>query len=152
MTPALQRPLELGVDIVLHSATKFLSGHSDVLSGLAAVKDEKLGEALYKLQNSFGAVLGVQDCWLVLRGLKTLQVRLEKQAEQLSSSPNFLQTTRLSSRCIIRGYLHIRAPLCISTSQTAPARFSLLSWRMLKPLKSRGECYSSGFCRQLGGG
>ncbi|MEG9463751.1 MAG: aminotransferase class I/II-fold pyridoxal phosphate-dependent enzyme, partial [Bacillus amyloliquefaciens] len=78
MTPALQRPLDLGVDIVLHSATKFLSGHSDVLSGLAAVKDEELGNQLYKLQNSFGAVLGVQDCWLVLRGLKTLQVRLEK--------------------------------------------------------------------------
>ncbi|MCC9021463.1 cystathionine beta-lyase [Bacillus nakamurai] len=78
MTPALQRPLDLGVDIVLHSATKFLSGHSDVLSGLAAVKDEELGKKLYKLQNSFGAVLGVQDCWLVLRGLKTLQVRLEK--------------------------------------------------------------------------
>ncbi|WFA06523.1 cystathionine beta-lyase [Bacillus sp. HSf4] len=87
MTPALQRPLELGVDVVLHSATKFLSGHSDVLSGLAVVKDEKLGEDLYKLQNSFGAVLGVQDCWLVLRGLKTLQVRLEKAsrtAQQLA--------------------------------------------------------------------
>ncbi|MBT2573772.1 cystathionine beta-lyase [Bacillus sp. ISL-51] len=88
MTPALQRPLDLGVDIVLHSATKFLSGHSDVLSGLAAVKDEKLGNQLYKLQNSFGAVLGVQDCWLVLRGLKTLQVRLEKAsrtAERLAA-------------------------------------------------------------------
>ncbi|NPC92243.1 cystathionine beta-lyase [Bacillus sp. WMMC1349] len=78
MTPALQRPLDLGVDVVLHSATKFLSGHSDVLSGLAVVKDEKLAEAFGKLQNSFGAVLGVHDCWLVLRGLKTLQVRLEK--------------------------------------------------------------------------
>ncbi|MED2978396.1 cystathionine beta-lyase [Bacillus swezeyi] len=87
MTPALQRPLELGVDVVLHSATKFLSGHSDVLSGLAVVKDKKLGEDLYKLQNSFGAVLGAQDCWLVLRGLKTLQVRLEKAsrtAQQLA--------------------------------------------------------------------
>ncbi|WP_340640476.1 cystathionine beta-lyase [Bacillus atrophaeus] len=81
MTPALQRPLDLGVDIVLHSATKFLSGHSDVLSGLAAVKDEALGRELYKLQNAFGAVLGVQDCWLVLRGLKTLQVRLEKASQ-----------------------------------------------------------------------
>lgn len=81
MTPALQRPLDLGVDIVLHSATKFLGGHSDVLSGLAVVKDPNLAQELYKLQNSFGAVLGVQDCWLVLRGLKTLQVRLERSSE-----------------------------------------------------------------------
>ncbi|MGG3642295.1 cystathionine beta-lyase [Bacillus gobiensis] len=81
MTPALQRPLDLGVDIVLHSATKFLGGHSDVLSGLAAVKDPDLAQELYKLQNSFGAVLGVQDCWLILRGLKTLQVRLERSSQ-----------------------------------------------------------------------
>ncbi|WP_330938128.1 cystathionine beta-lyase [Bacillus licheniformis] len=91
MTPALQRPLELGVDIVLHSATKFLSGHSDVLSGLAVVKDKKLGEELYKLQNSFGAVLGVQDCWLVLRGLKTLQVRLEKASRTAQQLAEFFE-------------------------------------------------------------
>ncbi|MBD8067476.1 cystathionine beta-lyase [Bacillus sp. PS06] len=76
LTPALQRPLDLGVDVVLHSATKFLAGHSDVLAGLAVVKDEGLGKQLYKLQNSFGAVLGVQDAWLTLRGMKTLYVRL----------------------------------------------------------------------------
>lgn len=131
MTPALQRPLELGVDVVLHSATKFLSGHSDVLSGLAVVKDKKLGEALYKLQNSFGAVFGVQDCWLVLRGLKTLQVRLETP----SSLPNFLRNIRLSSGCIIPDFLHIRAPLCISTSQTAQGRCSPLNSRMPQPSK-----------------
>lgn len=91
MTPALQRPLELGVDVVLHSATKFLSGHSDVLSGLAVVKDKKLGEELYKLQNSFGAVLGVQDCWLVLRGLKTLQVRLEKASRTAQQLAEFFE-------------------------------------------------------------
>ncbi|CAI6249935.1 cystathionine beta-lyase MetC [Bacillus subtilis] len=91
MTPALQRPLDLGVDIVLHSATKFLSGHSDVLSGLAAVKDEELGKQLYKLQNAFGAVLGVQDCWLVLRGLKTLQVRLEKASQTAQRLAEFFQ-------------------------------------------------------------
>lgn len=91
LTPALQRPLDLGVDVVLHSATKFLSGHSDVLSGLAVVKDEKLGEELYSLQNSFGAVLGVQDCWLVLRGLKTLQVRLEKASQTAFELASFLK-------------------------------------------------------------
>jgi len=81
MTPALQRPLELGADIVLHSATKFLAGHSDVVAGLAVVKDEELGKKLYQLQNAFGAVLGPQDCWLVLRGLKTLHVRLKQSQE-----------------------------------------------------------------------
>ncbi|XCS10279.1 cystathionine beta-lyase [Aeribacillus pallidus] len=91
MTPALQRPLDLGADIVLHSATKFLAGHSDCLAGLAVVKDEKLGEALYKLQNAFGAVLGPHDCWLVLRGLKTLQVRLNQSTETALQLAKFLQ-------------------------------------------------------------
>ena len=87
LTPAFQKPLHLGADIVLHSATKFLSGHSDVVAGLAVVKDPELAEKLYFLQNSFGAVLGVQDAWLVLRGLKTLHVRLDhsiKSAEKLA--------------------------------------------------------------------
>lgn len=78
MTPQLQKPLDLGADIVLHSATKFISGHSDVVAGLCAVKDPVLAEKVAFLQNSFGAVLGVQDCWLVLRGLKTLHVRLQQ--------------------------------------------------------------------------
>jgi cysteine-S-conjugate beta-lyase len=90
LTPALQRPLELGVDIVLHSATKFLSGHSDVVAGLAVVKDEELGKKLYKLQNSFGAVLGVQDAWLVLRGLKTLHVRLQQSTQSAIRVANYL--------------------------------------------------------------
>lgn len=80
MTPALQRPLQLGADVVLHSATKFIAGHSDVIAGLAAVKDESLAKRLSFLQNAFGGVLGVQDCWLVLRGLKTLHVRLQQSA------------------------------------------------------------------------
>lgn len=90
MTPALQRPLDLGVDIVLHSATKFLSGHSDVVAGLAVVKDEELAKQLYKLQNSFGAVLGVQDAWLVLRGLKTLHVRLEQSSQSALAIARYL--------------------------------------------------------------
>ncbi|MDR1920501.1 MAG: aminotransferase class I/II-fold pyridoxal phosphate-dependent enzyme [Candidatus Adiutrix sp.] len=76
-TPCLQRPLELGFDVVVHSATKFLNGHSDILAGLAAVRDKELAEKLLYLQNAIGAVLGVQDSWLLLRGLKTLAVRME---------------------------------------------------------------------------
>ncbi|RRN72331.1 cystathionine beta-lyase MetC [Peribacillus simplex] len=91
LTPALQKPLNLGADVVLHSATKFLSGHSDVIAGLAVVKDPDLAVRLGSLQNSFGAVLGVQDAWLVMRGLKTLSVRMEhsqKGADKIAAYLN----------------------------------------------------------------
>ncbi|SHE45415.1 trans-sulfuration enzyme family protein [Alkalibacter saccharofermentans] len=81
MSPYLQRPLDLGVDIVIHSATKFIGGHSDVLGGLAVVKDKALAKRIHFVQMSFGAVLGPQDCWLLLRGLKTLKVRMDYQQE-----------------------------------------------------------------------
>jgi cystathionine beta-lyase len=81
MTPYLQRPLDLGCDIVLHSGTKFLNGHSDVICGFSVVRDEALGKQLKSFQNSFGAVLGPHDSWLVLRGLKTLKVRMEESQQ-----------------------------------------------------------------------
>ncbi|MCD8500495.1 MAG: cystathionine beta-lyase [Bacillaceae bacterium] len=80
LTPVFQRPIELGVDLVLHSATKFLGGHSDVVAGLAVAKEIGLGNRIAFLHNSFGAILGVQDCWLILRGIKTLNVRMEASA------------------------------------------------------------------------
>ncbi|TVX92137.1 trans-sulfuration enzyme family protein [Paenibacillus agilis] len=76
MTPYHQRPIEHGVDIVLHSATKFLGGHSDVLAGLAVTNDEELGKRVKMLQNGLGTVLGVQDSWLLMRGMKTLEARM----------------------------------------------------------------------------
>lgn len=98
MTPYHQRPLELGVDIVLHSATKFLSGHSDVLAGLAVTLDESLGRRLYQLQNGMGTVLSAHEAWLLMRGMKTLQARMEhsersarKLAEWLSTHPEVEQ-------------------------------------------------------------
>jgi cystathionine beta-lyase len=78
MTPYFQRPLDLGCDIVLHSGTKFLNGHSDVICGFAVVKDAELAKRIRFVQNAFGAILGPQDSWLVLRGLKTLKVRMEE--------------------------------------------------------------------------
>jgi len=80
-TPFLQRPLELGADIVVHSTTKYLSGHSDVIGGFAATNDPTVAERLRFLQKSLGAVPGPFDCWLVLRGLKTLAVRMERHCE-----------------------------------------------------------------------
>ncbi|WP_202080111.1 cystathionine beta-lyase [Caldalkalibacillus salinus] len=91
-TPVLQQPLSLGADLVVHSATKFISGHSDVLAGLVVVKDGQLAEDISFLQNTFGAVLGAQDCWLVLRGLKTLHVRLQQSQETAWKLVDFLST------------------------------------------------------------
>jgi cystathionine beta-lyase len=94
MSPYLQRPLELGADIVLHSATKFLCGHSDVMAGAVVVADEELGQELYLIQNGEGAVLAPFDSYLLLRGTKTLSLRLDRQqsnaraiAELLDSHP-----------------------------------------------------------------
>lgn len=78
MTPYFQNPIELGADYVLHSATKYLGGHSDVVAGLVVARTEELGERLAFLQNSVGAVLGPQDSFLVVRGIKTLAVRMEE--------------------------------------------------------------------------
>jgi cystathionine gamma-synthase len=80
-TPYLQRPLELGADIVVHSTTKYLGGHSDVVGGFAATNDPTIAERLYFLQKSLGAVPGPFDCWLVLRGIKTLAVRMRQHCE-----------------------------------------------------------------------
>ncbi|MFD1956150.1 trans-sulfuration enzyme family protein [Paenibacillus thailandensis] len=94
MTPYHQRPIELGVDVVLHSATKFLGGHSDVLAGLAVAADEDTGRRLKQLQNGLGTVLAPQESWLLMRGMKTLQARMEhsersarKLADWLSRHP-----------------------------------------------------------------
>jgi cystathionine gamma-synthase len=80
-TPYLQRPLELGADIVVHSTTKYLGGHSDVIGGFAATNDPTVAERLQFLQKSLGAVPGPFDCWLVLRGIKTLAVRMRQHCE-----------------------------------------------------------------------
>jgi cystathionine beta-lyase len=94
MSPYLQNPLDLGADLVLHSATKFLSGHSDVTGGVIIVKDAALAEQIYFLQNAEGTALGPFDCFLILRGLKTLKLRLDAQqrsalsiAQRLSQNP-----------------------------------------------------------------
>ncbi|WP_390410150.1 trans-sulfuration enzyme family protein [Lacticaseibacillus jixiensis] len=87
MSPVLQKPLSLGVDIVVHSATKFLAGHSDILAGAAITNDQALADRIYFIQNAFGATLGVTDTFLLLRGIKTLGVRMaqsSKSAQQLA--------------------------------------------------------------------
>src|SRR5690625_2145280 len=80
-TPYLQQPLNLGADIVMHSATKYLGGHSDVVMGALVVNDKDLADQLYFIQNASGAVCGPQDSFLVLRGIKTLHVRMQRHCE-----------------------------------------------------------------------
>ncbi len=89
-TPYLQQPLELGADIVVHSTTKYLSGHSDVIGGFAATNDHTVAERLYFLQKSLGAVPGPFDSWLVLRGVKTLAVRMRQHCENARRIADYL--------------------------------------------------------------
>jgi cystathionine gamma-synthase len=90
-TPYLQRPLELGADIVVHSTTKYLGGHSDVIGGFAATNDPTIAERLLFLQKSLGAVPSPLDCWLVLRGIKTLAVRMRQHCHNAHAISGFLE-------------------------------------------------------------
>ncbi|MDE3144443.1 MAG: cystathionine gamma-synthase [Bacteroidota bacterium] len=90
-SPYLQNPLDLGADIVMHSSTKYLGGHSDVIQGCLIMNDENLYEQLYFIQKSCGAVPGPQDCFLVLRGIKTLHVRMQRHCENGEKIAHFLR-------------------------------------------------------------
>lgn len=90
MTPYLQRPIAVGVDIVVHSATKYLGGHSDVIAGLVVVNSSQLKQKMCFLQNAVGAVLGPQDSWLLMRGIKTLAVRMDRTQENTKKVVDYL--------------------------------------------------------------
>ena len=89
-SPYLQNPINLGADIVMHSATKYLAGHSDVVLGALMLNDDEIAEKLYFIQNASGAVPGPQDCFLTLRGIKTLHVRMQRHCENAHKIANFL--------------------------------------------------------------
>ncbi|AKN31775.1 cystathionine gamma-synthase [Clostridium carboxidivorans P7] len=91
MTPYLQKPIELGADIVVHSATKYLGGHSDLVAGLAVVNSKELAEKLHFIQNSTGGVLNPFDSWLLIRGIKTLSVRMDRHIENARYLAEFLK-------------------------------------------------------------
>ena len=94
MTPYLQRPIESGVDIVVHSATKYLGGHSDLVAGLVVVNDDELAKRLAFIQNSTGGVLGPFDSFLLIRGIKTLGVRLDRHVENAEKAAEFLKNNK----------------------------------------------------------
>ncbi|MED5074951.1 bifunctional cystathionine gamma-lyase/homocysteine desulfhydrase [Anoxybacillus geothermalis] len=102
-TPYFQTPLALGADIVIHSATKYLGGHSDVVAGLAVVRTPELAERLHYVQNSTGGVLGPQDSWLLMRGIKTLGVRMEEHERNARAIAAFLAGHKAVARVYYPG-------------------------------------------------
>lgn len=92
MTPYLQKPLLLGADVVIHSGTKYLGGHSDLIAGLVVTKTQELSEKVSFLQNAMGAILGPQDSFLLIRGIKTLAMRMDRHLENTEKILEFLQT------------------------------------------------------------
>src|SRR5262249_53925291 len=103
MSPFFQRPLDLGIDIAMHSTTKFLNGHSDVVGGFACTSNKELADRLYFLQNAVGAVPSPMDSFLVLRGVKTLHVRMQRHAENAAKVAEFLCTHPKVSKTIYPG-------------------------------------------------
>ncbi|WP_298827029.1 cystathionine beta-lyase [uncultured Planococcus sp.] len=133
MTPLYQNPLALGADIVLHSATKFLSGHSDVVAGLAVTKDEELGNRLGFIQNTFGSVLGAQDSYLLIQGIKTLGARLGQSSESARTIAEYLHNHPLIEEVYYPGFsFHPGNPIHKRQAKSAGA---VLSFR-LKDKKS----------------
>lgn len=152
MTPYLQRPLELGCDIVLHSGTKFINGHSDVVCGFAVVKDESLAGRLRFVQNAFGAILGPQDCWLTLRGVKTLKVRMEESQKSAGKIAAWLETLPQVKKVYYPGLAshpgyHVNAAQ--SSGAGAVLSFELENYELTKKLLEGVDL--SAFAVSLGG-
>lgn len=102
-TPIIQRPIEYGADIVVHSATKYLGGHNDLLAGLVVTKNAGLGEKIYSIQNGIGMTLGAFDSWLLVRGLKTLKLRMDKHTENAQKIAKFLNNHDLVEEVLYPG-------------------------------------------------
>ena len=94
-SPALQKPLDIGADIIVHSATKYLAGHSDVIAGLVVTKSEELGEKIKFIQNASGGILAPHDSWLTIRGIQTLTLRIEKQCENAFAVARYLASCEI---------------------------------------------------------
>ncbi|MFC5591810.1 cystathionine beta-lyase [Sporosarcina soli] len=128
MTPLYQRPLDLGVDVVLHSATKFLSGHSDIIAGLAVTKDEELGNRLAFIQNSFGAILGAQDSYTLIQGIKTMGARLVQSTEAAQKITSYLDSHPLVEEVFYPGLASHPGHAIHAKQSTSPG--AVLSFRL----------------------
>ncbi|HRO72607.1 MAG TPA: PLP-dependent transferase, partial [Saprospiraceae bacterium] len=103
-SPYLQNPLDLGAGIVVHSATKYLGGHSDVIHGVVVTKNKEIAEQIRFLQNAVGAVPGPQDCFLILRGIKTLHIRVERACQNAEKIATFLKNHTKVSKVYYPGF------------------------------------------------
>lgn len=130
MTPYLQRPLSLGADVVIHSATKYLGGHNDVLAGLIVTKGEELTERMRFLHNSIGAVLAPQDAWLLMRGMKTLALRMERHQSNAEALAEVLAEHPLVDKVFYPAF----DPESAAVQRTQAAGFGgMLSFRVTDP-------------------
>ncbi|UOQ93915.1 cystathionine beta-lyase [Halobacillus shinanisalinarum] len=137
MTPLYQNPLQFGVDLVLHSATKFLSGHSDIVAGLAVTKNKELGERLSFIQNSFGSILGAQDAYHLIQGIKTLGARLTQSSDTALKIATHLNEHSFISEVYYPGLsFHPGYPVHVRQSKGAGA---LLSFRL--PNKTAAKAF-----------
>lgn len=135
MTPLHQRPIEFGVDIVIHSATKFLSGHSDIVAGLAVTATKELSNQLYFVQNGFGNVLGVQDCFTLIQNMKTTAVRFDHSSRVADKIARFLQQHNSVEKVYypsLESHTGHEIHLAQSTSGGAVLSFSLPSYEFTK--------------------
>ncbi len=135
MTPLHQRSLEMGVDVVIHSATKFLSGHSDILAGLVVAKDEALADRIYFIQNSFGSVLGVQDCYTLIQNMKTTAVRFNEESRVAMRIAEFLEAQPLVENVYypgLKSHPGYEIHASQSTSAGAVLSFTLPSYTIAK--------------------
>ncbi|RMF48210.1 MAG: PLP-dependent transferase, partial [Deltaproteobacteria bacterium] len=152
MTGLLQRPFDFGADVVIHSATKYLGGHSDLCAGALVAREAELGEELYFLQNSTGGILPPQDSWLLLRSLKTLSVRMERHCENADKIARWLTAHPAVTRVYYPGLTE--HPGHETMRQQATGFGGMLSFRVDNPERARrllGRLRLISFAESLGG-
>lgn len=152
LTPFFQRPLELGCDIVIHSATKYLAGHNDVLAGLIVTKGEELSQRIGFLQNSIGSALGPQDSWLLMRGLKTLALRMERHQANALALAAWLEGHPMVSEVLypaLPSHPGYEVQNKQSSGNTGIFSFKVKDARMVEPILRHIELIA--FAESLGG-
>ncbi len=152
LTPVLQRPLELGADVVIHSATKYLGGHSDLCAGVLVARDAELGERLYFLQNSTGAILPPQDCWLLVRSLKTLSLRMQCHCRNAQQVAEWLQTQAIVSQVYYPGLPE--HPGHLRNQAQSDGHGGMISFRLDRPARAEAvlkRLQRISFAESLGG-
>ncbi len=152
LTPFFQRPLELGADIVIHSASKYLGGHNDVLAGLIVTKGKVLSDRIAFLHNSIGAVLGPHDSWLLMRGMKTLALRMERHQSNATHAANYLRSHSLIADVLYPGlpdHPGFATQQKQSSGNTGIFSFRVKDARMVEPLLRHIRLIA--FAESLGG-